>query len=114
ELAGDRRLEPPRALVARVVPVLAEHRAERLALVHRDHRERARLAGERVEAHRAARRVWQRCHRWRSYASAAPASAAASSQICPSANVWITVAGQSGSNPSAARTRAAATRFPSP
>ena len=51
ELPRHRGLEALHALVGRSVAVLAQHRPQRLALVHRDHREGAALAGERVEGH---------------------------------------------------------------
>ena len=56
ELARDRVLNSRDALVGVVEAAVAEHRAQRLALVHRDHHERAVRAGERrVTAPRRAR-----------------------------------------------------------
>ena len=49
KLPRNRVLEPPYALVGRVVAVLPEHRPQRFALVHRDHREGPARAGDRVE-----------------------------------------------------------------
>ena len=54
ELPRDRELEPRHARVVGVVVVRGEHRAQRLALVHRDHCERPVRAGERVERHPSA------------------------------------------------------------
>ena len=49
ELARDRLLEPRYPGVVRVVPVLAQHRPQRLALVHRDHRESTTGPSDRVQ-----------------------------------------------------------------
>jgi hypothetical protein len=52
KLRGHGELESPHAFVRRLVAVLAQHGAERLALVHRNHRERAARAGERGQRRR--------------------------------------------------------------
>src|SRR5262249_54869120 len=51
-------LELLHALVARVVPALAQHRAEGLTLVHRDHHERAAFPCECIEHDHGASRSW--------------------------------------------------------
>src|SRR4051812_19234163 len=95
ELARDRELERDEPLVRnRRRMLMGEHRAQRLALVHRDHEERAALAREGVECH-----------------AAASPSAARSTQISAFAHWWTMLAGQSGSKRSRASTRRVATRL---
>src|SRR5438067_10196047 len=50
-------LERPDALVAAVVAMGTQHRAERLPLVHRDHRERPARAGECLQPDRKSTRL---------------------------------------------------------
>ena len=54
KLARDGLLEARHPFVGGVVAVLAEHRPQRLALVHRDHRKCAGRAGDRVERRHSA------------------------------------------------------------